>query len=86
MAVFYETANTKPLGASTRYVRDGDSGEKVTFHFCPICGSTAFWYPDFRPNWVGIAIGCFDDKTLRPTQTVYDSDRRPWVAISTGDE
>lgn len=86
VAVFYDIAQTVLIGASQRYVRQGDSGKAVAFHFCPTCGSTVLWYPAFRPHWVGVAIGCFDDADLRPTQAVYEQDRRPWVTIATTSE
>jgi hypothetical protein len=81
VAVFFLIDQTAPAGAAGRYVRLGDSGQPVEFHFCPTCASTVFWYPAFRPGWVGVALGCFDDASLRPTQAVYEQDRRPWVAI-----
>ena len=83
VAVFYDLANAVVTGPSQRYVRPGDSGKAVAFHFCPSCGSTVLWYPEFRPQWVGVAIGCFDDSSLRPTQEVYEQDRRAWVEIDT---
>lgn len=82
VAVFFPVEAATPAGSSGRHVRPGDSGQTVEFHFCPVCASTVFWYPAFRPGWVGIAIGCFDDKTLRPTQAVHERDRRPWVTIA----
>lgn len=81
VAVFYDRRQTALAGPSQRYNRLGDSGQPVEFHFCPICASTVFWYPAFRPDWVGVAVGCFDDKTLRPTQQVYLPERLPWVSI-----
>ena len=81
VAVFFAVERTTPAGPAASYVRLGDSGQPVDFHFCPTCGSTVFWYPAFRPGWVGVAIGCLDDKTLRPSQSVYEHDRRSWVAI-----
>ncbi|MEI9986918.1 MAG: GFA family protein [Aliidongia sp.] len=82
VAVFYRIDRTIAGGPSSRYVRTGDSGSPIEFHFCATCGSTVFWYPDFRPEWVGIAIGCFDDRTLRPAQEVYEQDRLDWVTIA----
>ena len=81
VAVFFPKDQATQVGPSHSYVRQGDSGQSVEFHFCPTCGSTVFWYPAFRSQWVGIAIGCFEDDGLRPTQAVYEQDRRPWVAI-----
>jgi len=82
VAAFYDAERTSVAGVAQTFVRRGDSGLNVEFHFCPTCGSTLFWYPAVRPGRVGIAIGCFDDKSLRPTQAVYEHDRLTWVSIS----
>jgi hypothetical protein len=81
VAAFFDAGQTTPAGPSGRYVRLGDSGQPVQFHFCPTCASTVFWYPAFRPGWVGVALGCFDDQDLRPTQAVYEEQRLAWVRI-----
>lgn len=84
VAVFYPGERVKPEGVSTVFERRGDSGKKVTFHFCPTCGSTLYWLPDFRPGLVAIALGCFEEPTgLAPSQSVYEGMRDPWIAIET---
>jgi hypothetical protein len=30
-------------GKATAWMRTADSGNAMTFHFCPTCGSTVFW-------------------------------------------
>jgi hypothetical protein len=82
VAVFFQIENTRREGASGIFTRVGDSGLSVEFHFCPQCASTVFWYPAFRPGWVGVAIGCFDDRTLVPTQAVYEENRLEWAQIN----
>jgi len=85
VAVFFDIDRTTPDGPSGRYGRVGDSGQPLDFHFCPTCASTVFWYPAMRPGWVGVAIGCFDDTSLRPTQAVYGHEARDWVTIAIED-
>ena len=86
VAVFYERERTSPDGPASRYVRTGDSGSGIEFHFCPGCGSTVFWYPAFRPGLVAIAHGCFPPGTVAgPSQTVYEEGRQGWVTITTED-
>jgi len=82
VAVFYQEDQTTPAGPASQFTRLGDSGQPVEFHFCPACGTSLFWRPAFRPGWVGVAIGCFADPTLRPTQAVYEQDRLDWVTIA----
>jgi hypothetical protein len=67
-------------GASTSYVRSGDSGKSLEFRFCPVCGSTVFWRPEFRTDLVAVALGCFEDaSSLVPTPSVYEDSRLEWV-------
>jgi hypothetical protein len=61
-------------GPSRVYVRGGDSGRKVEFHFCPDCGTTVFWYAEFRSDHVGIAIGAFADPVMpAPAVSVWEA-------------
>ncbi|WP_199628558.1 GFA family protein [Rhizobium sp. OAE497] len=83
VAVFFESEATKEAGASSSYKRLGDSGKSLEFHFCPVCGATVFWKPEFRPGLTAIALGCFDDKRdLEPSQAVYEDQRHSWVLLN----
>jgi hypothetical protein len=82
--VFFAIEDTQVSGDSTVFTRQGDSGLSVKFHFCPRCASTLFWYPEFRPGRVAVAVGCFDDQTLAPTQAVYEEDRLAWAQVNLG--
>ena len=69
-------------GLSKIYVRRSDSGRKVEFHFCPDCGTSVFWYAEFRPDHVGIGIGAFaDPSTSWPAASVWEATRHPWVTF-----
>jgi hypothetical protein len=69
-------------GPSKVYVRSSDSGRTVEFHFCPSCGSTVFWYPQFIPDLIVIAFGAFAGAPMpRPTVSVWDATRHPWVTF-----
>ena len=82
VAVFFASTSTEEYGPSGTFVRVGDSGKPVTFHFCLTCGSTVFWKPDFKPGSTAVALGCFDEKEgLAPTQSVYEEQRHRWVSI-----
>lgn len=82
VAIFFARDAVVIGGDTNTYSRPGDSGRSVTFHFCPHCGSTVYWYPEFRPAWIAVAIGCFDDGTLAPTQTAYGEQRPDWVHLA----
>ena len=69
-------------GRSSQYVRTGDSGGEITFHFCPVCGTTLHWQLAGVPGFVVIAVGAFADPALfTPRFSVYESRRHPWVRI-----
>ncbi|HSV19741.1 MAG TPA: GFA family protein [Casimicrobiaceae bacterium] len=73
---------TQIEGASSEYVRTGDSGGRARFHFCPSCGSTVYWELDGAPGIVGVAVGAFADPHFgTPTRSVYESRRHAWVHI-----
>lgn len=82
VAVFFGRDDAKTSGPSHVFTRRGESGKHVTFHFCPDCGSTVFWYPEFRPDRIAIALGAFgDDPGLMPEQAVHGERKAPWVTI-----
>ena len=85
VAVFFPRAAARQAGPSHTFIRIGDSGQPVEFHFCSGCGSSVFWYPAFRPAWIAVAHGCFHDRALTgPTQAVYEDFKLGWVSITTG--
>lgn len=82
-AVFYDRDQVSLNGTSKTFTRRGDSGQDVEFHFCPNCGTNILWYPQFRPRYAGVAIGCFADGGVGgPTQSVYEHLRHPWVSLA----
>src|SRR5262249_57083242 len=59
------------------------SGNALTFHFCPTCGSTVYWEGEGFPGYVAVAIGSFADPNfLAPTISVWEESRHPWVSLS----
>lgn len=82
VAVFFSEEQVAISGVSSSYVRSGDSGKSIEFGFCPTCGSTVFWKPEFRKGLVAVALGCFSDPaTLVPTQGVYEETRLGWMSF-----
>jgi len=83
VGVFYRSTQVDSSGDYRTYVRQGDSGKDVEFRFCPNCGSTVYWLPEFRPGLVAVALGSFDDaQTILPSQSVYDAYRHSWVQLN----
>ena len=51
-------------GGTMKWTRKADSGNTLTFHFCPVCGSTVYWDNTGFPDLVTVAIGAFADPEL----------------------
>lgn len=66
-------------GRSTHFSRASDSGNSVTFHFCPDCGSTVYWELSAMPDLVAVAVGAFAEPGFpEPRHSVYEAHRHPW--------
>jgi hypothetical protein len=78
----YRNDQVTIAGKSTEWKRKGDSGNAMTFHFCPTCGSTVFWENAGFPGLVRVAIGNFADPSFPgPTLAVWEESRHPWVNL-----
>jgi hypothetical protein len=79
----FATCDVDIDGASTRYVRTGDEGNRIAFHFCPDCGSTVYYQFEAHPEVIAVAVGPFADPAFPPpTVSVYDESRRhAWVGL-----
>jgi hypothetical protein len=83
VGAFFQRADVESKGNARDYTRPSDSGHKVTFHFCPVCGSTVFWEPHRKPDAIAVAVGAFADPAFPPpSQAVNKEHRHPWVVIS----
>jgi len=69
-------------GRTAAWKRTAESGNALTFHFCPTCGSTVYWVSEGFPGYVAVAIGSFaDPKFPAPTIAVWEEARHPWVTL-----
>jgi hypothetical protein len=76
----YARAQVTPSGPSSLYTRVADSGNTVTYHFCPSCGSTVYWELSGYPDLIAVALGMFADPAFPPpTVSVWESTRHPWT-------
>ncbi len=74
-------------GESKSYVRTGDSGGKIAFHFCPTCGSTVYYVIDGMADTIAIPVGAFADQSFpAPKVSVYEARRHAWAGIPDGVE
>jgi hypothetical protein len=65
-------------GKTTAWMRTAESGNALTFHFCPTCGSTVYWEGEGFPGYVAVAIGNFADPNFpAPAIAVWEESRHP---------
>ena len=69
-------------GRASEWTRKGDSGNALTFRFCPVCGSTVYWTGEGFPGFVAVAIGTFADPDFPPPAiSVWEEARHTWVSF-----
>jgi hypothetical protein len=78
----FDRSQVSSEGAVTEFERIGDEGNRITFRFCPTCGSTVYWTLSGLPDIVAVALGNFADRDLpTPRISVYENRRHPWVIV-----
>lgn len=72
-------------GEAATFVRVADSGNTLTYSFCPSCGSTLYWEGTGFADLIAVAVGNFADPTFpSPRFSVFEGKRHPW-ALSAAD-
>ena len=67
-------------GEHRTWARSADSGNVLTFHFCPACGSNVYWESAGAPDMLSVAVGCFADPDFPPpVRTVWTETRHHWL-------
>jgi hypothetical protein len=67
-------------GTAAEWKRVGDEGGRITFRFCPTCGSTVYWTGSYAQGSISVALGAFADRTFPgPTVEVYEERRPSWL-------
>jgi hypothetical protein len=70
-------------GATASYASRSDSGNVLTRHFCPTCGSRLFLTSAARPGMLVMAAGAFDDTSWFEPEVVLFTRSRPHWDITT---
>jgi len=70
-------------GESKTWSHVGDSGNRITHHFCPECGSTVHYRIAGKfEGLVAIPLGAFADPAFpAPRFSVWEKRKHDWVAI-----
>lgn len=70
-------------GQSKSWIRTADSGNRITYHFCPECGSTVHYSGGNFPDLVAVPVGAFADPDFpAPQFSVWEKRKHEWVEIS----
>lgn len=79
--------NVTVEGPATTFVRVGDEGCRITFRFCPTCGSTVYYDIDAMPGQIAVAVGAFAEPSFpAPVFSVYEARKHAWVTVPEGIE
>jgi hypothetical protein len=72
-------------GHTKVFERDGQSGRKVRFYFCPNCGTSLYWEADARPDFYMLAVGAFADPNFPPPPvSIFEESRHTWLQLPDG--
>ena len=72
-------------GTASDFHRFADSGNGLTFRFCPRCGSSVWWDAEARPGIVCVAGGAFADRRFpSPQRMIWTEHRHPWICTPEG--
>jgi hypothetical protein len=70
------------MGQSQKYVRVGDEGGRIVFHFCPYCGATVHYQIEGHGDFIAVPVGAFAEPGFpAPTVSVYEERKHAWVSV-----
>jgi hypothetical protein len=79
----FSVNNVKIGGESALYERQGDSGNSISFYFCPKCGATVFYRLAEHPDLIGVTWGAFAGQPFpAPTVVHYGARKQEWLDIA----
>jgi hypothetical protein len=78
----FDRSNVKIAGRSSRYTRTADSGNRITFNFCPDCAAIVHYELEQLPDVIAVPVGAFADPAFPPPRfSVYECRRHAWVRM-----
>lgn len=71
------------VGESRTWSHRADSGNRISHHFCPDCGSSLHYFIEGKfDGLVAIPLGAFDDPYfVSPKFSVWEGRKSDWVEI-----
>ena len=83
----FAKAEVRIEGQTRVFERNGDSGRKVRFYFCPNCGTSLYWEAEARPGVYILAVGAFADPNFPPPSvSIFEESKHTWTRLSDGIE
>ena len=83
LGAYFTRDAVQVTGEAREYVRTADSGNAFHTFFCPICGTSLYWYSARDPERVGVAVGAFADPNFpAPSRSVFDESKHAWVCFA----
>ena len=74
-------------GELITYTRGSDSGRKIDFHFCKLCGTTIIWDVEASPDHQGLAGGTFDDTDwIENPANIWCESKQNWYELPNDSE
>lgn len=81
VAAFCRRESIEVEGPFRDFARSSDSGFRIVFHFCGLCGSTVFWEPSRKPDMIAVGLGSFADPGFPgPGDEYHAEHRHDWIA------
>ncbi|KAH6959587.1 Mss4-like protein, partial [Ilyonectria sp. MPI-CAGE-AT-0026] len=83
--ILLATAFHHDSGSLTTYTSKGGSGNDVTLHFCPSCGSHLYVTGAAAPGIIILKTGTLDDSSLnntrfRPMAEMFCDEKYSWLS------
>jgi hypothetical protein len=77
-----EAAQFRIVGKPRGFTTAGESGNRLTRHFCQDCGSPIYTASPAHPNFFYVKAGSLDDPSLvRPAYQSWTKSMVPWALI-----
>jgi hypothetical protein len=78
---YFDLSQIVSVDGQKQIFEDFSETEKyIKRSFCPTCGSTVFWDAEFKPNHIGIAVGCFEDPDFpEPILSAWTKTKHKWM-------